>query len=122
MATTASSRERGAQARSRLAFSLLPFLRLPSSGRIWRTEKSKTATRCTSQLGTSRVGTRLAARPTAFENPGHLADRHEIAGSCKKALALRRRISHGANVQIGDIAHIDGTETQPRTAGHGTVH
>ena len=33
-----------------------------------------------------------------------------------------RRRGHGAQVQIGDVAHIDDAEIKPRAARHGAVH
>jgi len=58
-----SSVERGVQPRRRWAFALVEFLTLPSSGTRSLISGMKRAAKRTSQSGSSRVGTRLAAAP-----------------------------------------------------------
>src|SRR5258708_14912752 len=66
VATRASSFEYGAQPSTRLAFSLVAFFTLPSSGTINFTAGSRMAARRTSQFGNSRVGTLFAEAPLRF--------------------------------------------------------
>jgi len=37
-------------------------------------------------------------------------------------LACCGRISHGANVQVGDVTHVDGAEGEPGNGRHGPIH
>ena len=61
-----SSFERGAQPSRCLAFSLVAFLVLPSSGRMSLIAGSRNEAKRTSQLGNCRVGTLFAASPMRF--------------------------------------------------------
>ena len=63
VATMESSFERGAQPSMRLAFSLVAFRILPSSGRICFTAGSRHAAMRTNQSGSCRVGTLRADAP-----------------------------------------------------------
>ena len=40
----------------------------------------------------------------------------------RKRSALGGRISHGADMQVGNIAHVNGTEIELWNAGHGAIH
>ena len=123
MATTDSSFERGVQPSMRLAFWLVPFFGLPSSGRICFTAGSRSAAMRTSQLGSWRVGTFLADAPRRrFEHLGDVEHRSEITGDRKESFAFSGRIGHGADVQIGDVAHVHDTEIQLRTTWQSAVH
>jgi len=46
----------------------------------------------------------------ALEHLGDVEQRHEIAGDGEEALALGGGVSHGAEVQVGHVAHIDDAE------------
>ena len=81
VATSASSRDRGAQPSMRRAFSLVAFFVLPSSGTICRTDGSASDASRTSQIG--QLAGRHAARrcrPDAISGQCNLAQGHEIAG------------------------------------------
>ena len=52
-----------------------------------------------------------------FSEPGDLEHRDEIAGHGEEAFALGGGIRHGAQVQIGDVAHIDRAEIEPGQPG-----
>lgn len=58
----------------------------------------------------------------ALQYLGEVEHRHEIAGNGEEAFALGGGMRHGADVQVGDVAHIDDAEIEPRAAGHGAVH
>ena len=123
VATMDSSFERGDQPSRRLAFSLVAFFILPSSGRICFTAGSThrgDAHQPVGQLpGRHSLGRRAHA---ALQHLGDVEDRQEIAGDGEEAFALGGGMSHGADVQVGDVAHIDDAEIEPRAAGHGAVH
>jgi hypothetical protein len=68
VATIESSLEQGDRPSSRLAFSLVVFFRLPSSGSTSFIAGSRSAARRTSQLGSWRAGTLLLCGTAAGFN------------------------------------------------------
>ena len=123
VATMASSLERGAQPSTRLAFSFVRVLALAELGQDLlhrRIAQRRDAHQPVGQLpGRHAPGGRAHA---ALQHLGDVEHRHEVAGDGEEALALGRRIGHGAQVQVGDVAHVDHAEREPRAAGHGAVH
>ena len=86
MATMASSRERGAEPKSRLP-SPVAFFTLPTRQDLLCRRIEERDAR-TSQFGLPRVGTRSRPRRCVSSDRGNFADRHEIAGDREKAPAL----------------------------------
>ena len=115
------ARPRASAAPSRAGFSPCRWWRscdLPSSGRICRTEGSNSAARRTSQSGSSRVGAPARAAPDArFQRQRDLAEAHEVAGDRQETLALGARVGHGAQMQVGHVAHVDHAERMRGSPG-----
>ncbi len=119
VATSASSRERGDQPRSRFALSDVAFFDLPSSGTIWRTDESASEARRTSQSGSSRVDARRAASPRRVFRICAISRRvMKSPATARKRSPLASGIGHGAQVQVGDVAHVHHPECHVRQAGH----
>ena len=119
-----SSVDRGAQPKQSLGFFVGRVLFIAELGQDLLDRRIRERGERTSQFGNCRVGTRLGRRSHAGSSStlAISTQRHEIAGDSEEALALRGGMSHGTDVQIGDVAHVDDTETEPRAAGHGAVH
>ena len=115
VAMRASSRERGDQPRSRFAFSDVAFFDLPSSGTVCRTDESTRASKPDEPVG--KFAGRHAPRGLAqarLQRERDLAKGHKIAGDRDETLALGAGVCHGAQVQVGDVAHVHDPESDPR--------
>lgn len=100
VATMAFSLERGAPSPAGawpLRWWLVAFFSLPSSG---KTERSH----------------------SAFLRLGEAVHPHEITRNGEEAFYLGSRIGHGANVQVGNVAHIDDAEVDPRATRNFAIH
>ena len=73
--------------------------------------------------GSCRVGTRLAAAPRrAFSTLAISSIDMKSPATARKRSPLAGGIGHRAEVQVGDVAHVDDAEVEPRAAGHRAVH
>ncbi len=108
VATMESSFDCGAQPSMRLAFSLVAFLNLPSSGTICRTDASNSEIVRSSQSGSNQAGTRRAALPMlVFKHLGNRLHTYKISGNGQKPLTVGGGIRHSAQVEIRYVSHID---------------
>jgi hypothetical protein len=85
----ASSFDRGAQPSTRLAFALVAFLNLPSSGTISATDESNSETSRTIQSGSSsgRDARRRVAH-ARLQHQGDFLHGHEVAGDARNRSPL----------------------------------
>ena len=121
VATTASSRERGVHPSTRCAFSLVALRILQQREELlhrgvepgrqpYHPVRQLTGRHLLRGIAQTRLST-FAMSSIDMHSPG---DRDE-------ALSSRRRARHRAQVQVGDVAHVDDAEVELRAAGH-AVH
>ena len=65
-------------------------------------------------LGWSARRPARASTEALLQQQRDIAYRHEIARQREESLAIGRGVRHRANVQIGDVAHVDGAEVELR--------